>query len=223
VFATEDGTLSGWNPEVDRSNAILKVDNSASDAVYKGLALGSNRHGNFLFATNFHAGTIDVFDSHFHQVHLAGSFIDPELPPPPIGQPGFAPFGIHNIGGDLFVTYALQNDEQHDDVAGPGNGFVDVFDTNGHLLQRFASHGTLDSPWGMAVAPGGFGAFSHALLIGNFGDGRINAFNRNAGVFLGQLADTAGQPITIDGLLTASALNSGVYVRRVRVMMDLQG
>jgi uncharacterized protein (TIGR03118 family) len=200
VFATEDGTLSGWSPEVNRTNAILTVDNSASGAVYKGLALGRNGQGNFLYATNFHAGTVDVFDTHFHQVHLAGSFIDPQLPPPPIGDPGFAPFGIQNIGGNLFVTYALQNAEQHDDVAGPGNGFVDVFDTNGHLLRRFASHGTLNSPWGMVVAPDDFGPFSHALLVGNFGDGRINAFNRTTGAFRGQLADPAGEPITIDGL-----------------------
>jgi uncharacterized protein (TIGR03118 family) len=200
VFATEDGTLSGWNPEVNRTHAILTVDNSASGAVYKGLALGSNAQGNFLFATNFHAGTIDVFDAHFHQVHLAGSFIDPQLPPPPIGQPGFAPFGIQNIGGNLFVTYALQKPGQHDDMAGPGNGFVDVFDTNGHLLRRFASQGTLNSPWGMAVAPDDFGPFGDALLVGNFGDGRTNAFNRTTGAFLGQLANTAGQPITINGL-----------------------
>jgi uncharacterized protein (TIGR03118 family) len=200
VFATEDGTLSAWNPEVNSTDAISTVDNSGSGAVYKGLAPGSNARGNFLFATNFHAGTIDVFDSHFHQVHLAGSFIDPQLPPPAIGHPGFAPFGIQNIGGNLFVTYALQKPGQHDDMAGAGNGFVDVFDTNGHLLRRFASDGTLNSPWGLAVAPDDFGQFSQALLVGNFGDGRINAFNRTTGAFLGQLANTSGQPITIEGL-----------------------
>ena len=200
AFATEDGTLSGWNPEVNLTHAILTVNNSASGAVYKGLAPGRTAQGNFLYATNFHSGTIDVFDTHFHQVHLAGSFIDPQLPPPPIGQPGFAPFGIQNIGSNLFVTYALQKPGQHDDMAGPGNGFVDVFDTNGHLLRRFASHGTLNSPWGLAVAPDDFGPFSQALLIGNFGDGRINAFNQTTGAFLGQLANPTGQPITIDGL-----------------------
>jgi uncharacterized protein (TIGR03118 family) len=200
IFATEDGTLSGWNEHVDRANAIRKVDNSPSGAVYKGLALGSNSQGNFLFATDFHNGVIDVFNKNFQQVTLAGSFSDPMLPPPPIGSPGFAPFGIANIGGDLFVTYALQKPGQHDDQAGPGNGFIDVFDTNGHLLQRFASHGTLNSPWGMAVAPDNFGQFSHALLVGNFGDGRINAFNLGTGASLGQLADPAGQAITIDGL-----------------------
>jgi uncharacterized protein (TIGR03118 family) len=198
IFATEDGTLSGWNPDVNRTNAILTVP--ASGAVFKGLALGRNAQGNFLFATDFHNGTVDVFNKNFQQVKLAGSFVDPQLPPPPIGSPGFAPFGIQNIGGNLFVSYALQKPGQHDDQAGPGNGFVDVFDTSGNLLRRFASKGTLNSPWGMAVAPDDFGQFSHALLIGNFGDGRINAFNRTTGTFLGQLSNTAGQPITIDGL-----------------------
>jgi uncharacterized protein (TIGR03118 family) len=200
IFATEDGTLSAWNPDVNRTNAILTVDKSASGAVFKGLALGRNAQGNFLFTTDFHNGTVNVFNKNFQQVKLAGSFIDPLLPPPPIGSPGFAPFGIANIGGNLFVTYALQKPGQHDDQAGPGNGFVDVFNTNGNLLRRFASHGTLNSPWGMTVAPDDFGRFSNALLIGNFGDGRISAFNRTTGTFLGQLSNPAGQPITIDGL-----------------------
>jgi uncharacterized protein (TIGR03118 family) len=206
IFATEDGTLSGWNNDVNRNNAILEVDNSTvpsanNGAVYKGLALGSNAHGNFLFATNFRAGTIDVFDKNFKQVHLAGSFIDLNLPPPPHGGQGFAPFGIENIGGKLFVTYAFQKPGQHDDLSAAGSGFVDVFDTNGNLLRRFASHGTLNSPWSVALAPDDFGQFSHALLVGNFGDGRINAFNLTApSAFLGQLSDTAGHPISINGL-----------------------
>lgn len=200
IFDTEDGTLSGWNPQVDAIHAILTVDNSGSDAVYKGLAFGSNSHGNFLFAADFHNGKIDVFNKDFKQVKLSGSFTDPQLPPPPVGSPGFAPFGIQNIGGRLFVSYALQGSEQKDDQAGPGNGFIDVFDTSGNLLKRFASHGTLNSPWGMTVAPGDFGRFSHALLVGNFGDGRISAFNPATGALLGQLTDAKGQRITIDGL-----------------------
>jgi hypothetical protein len=176
------------------------VDNSASNSVYKGLALGTNAQGTFLYATNFHLGTVDVFDESFNQVQLAGSFSDPQLPPPSLGSPGFAPFGIQNIGGNLFVTYALQKPDQHDDQAGLSNGFVDVFDTDGNLLSRFASNGTLNSPWGVALAPDGFGMFSGALLVGNFGDGRINAFDSTTGAFLGQLPDPAGQPISIDGL-----------------------
>src|SRR5262249_10473494 len=153
VFATEDGTLSGWNPQVSPNDAILAPDKSASGAVYKGLALGSNAQGHFLFATNFHAGTVDVFDKHFHQVHLAGSFIDPQLPPPPLGSPGFAPFGIQTIGGNLFVTYALQKPGQHDDMAGPGDGFVDVFAYQSPIVQRCASAPTPHPPPGLAVGP----------------------------------------------------------------------
>jgi uncharacterized protein (TIGR03118 family) len=199
LFATEDGTISAWSPAVNATNAILEVDNSTtpsadSHAVYKGLALGSNNNGNFLFATNFRAGTVDVFDKNFAKVTLPGAFTDPNIPA------GFAPFGIRNIGGNLFVTYAKQDADQHDDVAGPGNGYVDVFDTSGNLLHRFATQGTLDSPWGMTVASAKFGSFSKAILIGNFGDGHINAFDPTSGAFLGQLTDVGNGPLTIHGL-----------------------
>jgi len=197
IFDTEDGTISVWNPGLpDRTKAVLAVDNSGNGtgAVYKGLAFATSAKGNFLYATNFRAGTIDVFDGSFKSVQLDnGAFTDPELPP------NYAPFGIRNIDGDLFVTFALQNAEKHDDVAGPGNGFVDVFDAGGHLLRRFAAGGTLNSPWGLARAPFGFGPFSGAILVGDFGDGRINAFD-DAGNLLGQLQDRDGQPIVIDGL-----------------------
>jgi uncharacterized protein (TIGR03118 family) len=199
LFATEDGTISGWNPNVDGTHAILKVDNSmlptpATGAVYKGLAFASNATGNFLFATNFRAGTIDVFDKNFTKVTLAGSFRDTTIPA------GFAPFGIQNVGGRLYVTYAKQDAMMHDDVKGPGNGFVDVFDPNGNLVRRLASQGTLNSPWGLALAPAQFGTFSNDLLVGNFGNGRINAFDPGSGMFLGQLQDDAGNTIVIDGL-----------------------
>ena len=204
IFATEDGTISGWNPTVDPTNAILKVDNSVSGAVYKGLAIGSNPSGNFLYATNFHAGTVDVFDAHFIAATLAGSFSDPTIPA------GFAPFGIQNINAQLYITYAKQDAAEHDDVAGPGNGFVDVFDTNGNFIERLASHGTLNSPWGLALAPNGFGRFGKDLLVGNFGDGRINAFDPNTGAFRGQLNDQRGNPITIDGLWALGFGNGGL-------------
>jgi uncharacterized protein (TIGR03118 family) len=200
IFATEDGTIAGWSSDVDETHAILAVNHSAAGAVYKGLAIGSASAGPVLYAANFHAGTIEVFDQHFQPVSLAGSFTDPNLPPPSSGHPGFAPFGIQNINGHLFVTYALQDAAQHDDVAGAGNGFVDVFDLDGHFLQRFASQGSLDSPWGVALAPNDFGPFSQAVLVGNFGDGRINAFNPSTGAFLGQLADSKGTPLEIEGL-----------------------
>jgi uncharacterized protein (TIGR03118 family) len=197
LFATEDGTIAGWNPAVDPTHAVIAVDRStvtdqAGDhgAVYKGLALVSTPAGKFLYATNFRFGTIEVFDSNFH---LVNSFTDPTVPA------GFAPFGIHNIGGNLYVTFAKQNAAKFDDDAGPGHGFVDVFAPDGNLLQRLASQGRLDSPWGVTLAPATFGAFGGDILVGNFGDGRINAFNPTTGQFLGQLR-THGGPITISGL-----------------------
>src|SRR5262245_3078643 len=144
LFATEDGTIAGWSNSVDPTHAVVAVDNSAAGAVYKGLAMGFNAGGAFLFATNFHDGTIDVFDSNFRPVHLhRNAFKDSKIPD------GFAPFGISAINSHLYVTYAKQDADKHDDVAGAGNGFIDVFDTAGHLLTRFASGGPLNSPWGM--------------------------------------------------------------------------
>jgi uncharacterized protein (TIGR03118 family) len=195
LFATEDGTILGWSPGADLGNAIVAIDNSASGAVYTGLALATDAFGqSFLYAANFRAGTIDVFDSSFRAVNRPGAFRDPTLPS------GFAPFGIEAIGGKVFVTYAQQDASRYNNVPGPGNGFVDEYDADGNLLRRFASGGPLNSPWGMALAPDGFGAFSHDLLIGNFGDGRINVFDPASGRFLGQLADAAGNPIAIPNL-----------------------
>ena len=193
IFATEGGTIAGWNPAASATGAIIKVDNSASGAAYKGLAIGSNATGEFLFAANFASGRIDVFNSAFAQTTLAGSFTDPNLPA------GYAPFNIQNLDGTLFVTYAVRG-ANGDDVSGPGNGIVDAFDTNGNLLRRVASGGALDSPWGLALAPSGFGEFGGALLVGNFGDGLINAFNPATGALLGTLLDATNSPIVNDGL-----------------------
>ncbi len=195
IFATEDGTISAWNPNVDLHNAVLEVDNSAggNGAVYKGLALATNSSGVFLYATNFRSGTVDVFDSKFQPAALSGSFMDRRIPP------GYAPFGISLVDGNLFVTYALQNAAKHDDEKGPGRGFVNVFDTDGHLVTRFASRGVLNSPWGVARAPLSFGPSSSRILIGNFGDGRISGFS-SFGDFRGQLRDPHGHAISIDGL-----------------------
>ncbi|HUK92310.1 MAG TPA: TIGR03118 family protein, partial [Blastocatellia bacterium] len=191
LFATEDGTISGWNPTANPTNAIIAVDNSSSGAVYKGLAMMTVGSGAFLFATDFHNNAIRMFDGKFN---LVSSFTDPSLPP------GFAPFGIANIDNNLYVTFALQQPpDNHDDQAGPGNGFVDVFSMGGSLIKRFASNGTLNSPWGIVQAVD-FGEFSNSLLVGNFGDGTINAFDISTGDFLGQLTDTRGIPIFIDGL-----------------------
>jgi uncharacterized protein (TIGR03118 family) len=203
IFASEDGVISGWSPSVNPTAAIVGI--TVPDAIYKGLAIAQTRFGTFLYATNFHKGTIDVFDAGFHQVHLHNiffphsfapeAFLDRHIPP------GFAPFGIQNIGGLLFVTYAKQKPpDNSDDEAGPGNGFVNIFTTRGQLISRFAARGALNSPWGLAFAPPNFGQFSNHLLVGNFGDGRINAFNLLTGALDGQLSDPQGQPITIEGL-----------------------
>jgi uncharacterized protein (TIGR03118 family) len=198
LFATEDGTIAGWNPNVDNANAVIAVDRStATDSAgdvganYKGLALVTTPNGKFIYATSFRFGRVDVFDSHFN---LVNSFSDPTIPA------GFAPFGIHNIGGKLYVTFAKQGPGKADDDARPGNGFVDVFAPNGDLLQRLVSRGRLDSPWAVTLAPASFGVFGSDILVGNFGDGRINAYDPMSGEFQGELSRPGGGPIVIDGL-----------------------
>jgi len=200
LFATEDGTISGWNPEVNPTNAVLVVDRSTVGlgAVYKGLAIASNKDGIFLYATNFRAGVVEQFDSKFT---LVNTFTDPKIANIcPIDSQCFAPFNIQRIGGLLFVTFALQDAAKHDDVAGPGNGFVDIFDTKGKLLRRLIKRGVLNSPWGLTRTPKNFGKLSNVLLVGNFGDGVINAFSLSTGKFLGRLINEFGNPTTINGL-----------------------
>ena len=199
IFASEDGTISAFKG----APIVTVVPNTlapAHDAVYKGLAIDSATAGTLLYATDFHNGKVDIFDSSFHAVTIAGAFTDPALPA------GFAPFGIQNIGGTIYVTYALQDADRHDDVAGPGNGFVDAYDTSGNLIRRVASAGELNSPWGLALAPADFGRFSGDLLVGNFGDGRIHVFDPAQLTFdgefeaIGLLHSAAGMPIQIDRL-----------------------
>lgn len=194
LFATEDGTISGWNTSVDAGKAIVMVGGSGSNAVYKGLALAISSNGPMLYAANFSAGAIDVFDSTFRPATVAGAFKDPNLPA------GFAPFNIQKIGRRLLVTYALQDSARHDSVAGLGNGVVNVFDTDGNLRQRLISNGPLNSPWGLTIAPQFFGDLSSTLLVANFGDCRVNAFDLTTGEFLGTLEDSTGAPIVIEGL-----------------------
>jgi uncharacterized protein (TIGR03118 family) len=197
LFATEDGTIAGWNASVDPVNAVTVVNNSAAGAIYKGLALGFNEAGAFLFATNFSAGTIDVFNSKFQPVRTNGGFKDPHLPA------GYAPFGISAINGRLYVAYALQDEQKKNNVPGPGRGFINIFDTDGNFESRFSSEGPLNSPWGMTWGPfEGFGAFNNALFVGNFGDGAINAFDFKSGAFLGQVTGAGGTPIILPGLWT---------------------
>ena len=209
IFATEDGTIAAWYAG---SSAALKVDdaNFSTGPVYKGLAIGSNSAGNFIYATNFRAGTIDVFDKNFNKVTLGqggfGTFTDPD---PTNDLPGFAPFGIQNLGGKLYVTYAKQNATKHDDVGGAGNGFIDVFDTSGNFIKRLVSHGPLNSPWGLALAPSTFGTFANELLVGNFKDGHINVFDPSTGASLGALTNAQGKPIIIGGLWDLQFGNNG--------------
>jgi len=196
IFATEDGTINYWS---SGTNAVRQVDNSAAGAIYKGLALMND----ILYAADFHNNRIDAFNSSFGAATLTGTFTDPSLPS------GFAPFNIQALGTNLVVTYALQDSAGEDDVAGAGNGFVDVFDANGNLVKRLISNGALNSPWGLAVAPSGFGPFGGDLLVGNFGDGTINAYNMNTGAYIGTLDDKNGDPLVNLGLWGISFGNGG--------------
>jgi uncharacterized protein (TIGR03118 family) len=203
IFATEDGTISGWNPAVNPTVATLQVDQNASGAVYKGLAIGNNGVGDFLYAANFGGGKIDVFDSAFSLTSLGGSFQDPSIPS------GFAPFNVQNLNNKLYVTYALKQPGGEDDIAGPGHGHVSVFDLNGNLISHLISAGALNSPWGLSLAPEGFGRFEGDLLVGNFGDGRINVYDPDNGVLIDSLRDVSGNPIEIDGLWALRTGNGG--------------
>ena len=175
VFSGEGGTITAWAPTVLPTSAVVMYDDGSGGAVYKGLALANNGTANFLYATDFHNNQVDVFDRNFARVTTTGAFRDPQMPA------GFAPFGIQAIGNRLFVTYAMQDAKAHDNLDGAGLGMVDVFDTAGNLLQRFASAGPLNAPWGVTQAPADFGRFSGDVLIGNFGDGTINAFDATTG------------------------------------------
>jgi uncharacterized protein (TIGR03118 family) len=200
IFATEGGTIAGWN---SGTSAVVKVDNSAAGAIYKGLAIGSSGGSNYLYAANFHAGTVEVYDANYKPAALAGSFSDPSVPA------GFAPFNIQNLGGQLFVAYAKQDTLRTNDVPGTGNGYISIFSTSGNLVKSLASGGVLNSPWGLAIAPSDFGAFSGSLLVGNFGNGQINAFDSLTGTFLGALKDPSSNPISILGLWGLIAGNGG--------------
>jgi uncharacterized protein (TIGR03118 family) len=193
IFDSEAGVISAWM----RTNPIQPqavTEATTPDAVYKGLAIATSSHGPRIYATNFHAGTVDVFDDHFNPVNTPGAFTDPSIPA------GFAPFGIQELNGKLFVTYAMQDADKHDDVAGPGNGFVDVYSNDGALLRRLIAHGALNSPWALVIASRHFGPFGGDLLVGNFGDGAINAYDPHNGAFEGTLMNRDGNQIKINGL-----------------------
>jgi uncharacterized protein (TIGR03118 family) len=198
IFASENGFITAWSRTV--SGTVARIEGSVRHAVYKGLALASVGTANYLYATDFHRGRIDVFDGDFNLVRVPSgpfarkAFTDPNLPQ------GFAPFGIQLINGELYVSYAKQDAHRHDDVAGPGNGFVDVYSTSGVLQTRLISRGDLNSPWGLVLAPSTFGGFAGDLLVGNFGDGTIHAYDPVHGTEAGTLTNTDGNTIAIDGL-----------------------
>ena len=202
IFDTENGTIDGWSPGVGavgkNPSTTTFVAHRNAHAIYKGLAIGTVAGGRpVLYATNFHSGKVEAFNGRFHRITLPGRFVDPHMPA------GYAPFGIAeiNAGHSLVVTYAKQEGPHSpDEMDGPGLGFVDVFSNDGRFLHRLASHGALNAPWGVALAPAGFGPFSGDLLVGNFGDGRINAYNTSTGARVGQMRRLSGGPVVIPGL-----------------------
>jgi uncharacterized protein (TIGR03118 family) len=200
IFDGEGGTIAGWAKD-SGATAVTAYDdgiaNGAQHAVYKGLALATVNGATYLYATDLHNNKVDVFDTTFAKpAAMQGKFIDPTIPT------GFVPFGIATVGGQLYVTYAMQDTAKHDEVTGAGLGYVDVFDLSGNFVSRFASAGALNAPWGIAVAPSGFGSLSGDVLVGNFGDGTINIFMPNGSLAtdVGQLAVANGGTFTIPGL-----------------------
>ncbi|MFL6261317.1 MAG: TIGR03118 family protein [Thermoanaerobaculia bacterium] len=204
LFASEDGTISAWSPSLaPNTQAVVVVDRSAAGASYKGLAIDSTSAGTRLYAADFHNARVDVFDGSFAPVTAAGAFTDPGLPA------GYAPFGIQTLAGSVFVAYAKQDEEGEEEVAGEGLGVIDKYDLAGRLLARVATGGALNAPWGMALAPAGFGRFSGKLLVGNFGNGRINVFDPVTFEPKGHLKGTNGKAIVIDGLWGIAFGNGG--------------
>lgn len=194
VFDTEGGTVAAWAPDVDLNNAITVYDDGAGGAIYKGLAIIVSGGTNRLYASDFHNNKVDVFDASFNKIAVAGGFADATMPA------GFAPFGIQAINGQLVVTYAQQDAAAEDELHGAGLGYVDLFDGDGNLVKRLVSQGALNAPWGIALAPNDFGPLSNDLLIGNFGDGKVNAYNMSSGAFVDALKTPGGTPIAVDGL-----------------------
>jgi uncharacterized protein (TIGR03118 family) len=213
IFATEDGTIAAW---ASGNAAVLMGPGGGAGSVYKGLALGNNGSGDLLYAANFGLGRVDVFNSSFASTTVSGGFNDPNLPA------GYAPFNIQNLNGKLYVTYALQDAAHEDDVPGLGHGFIDVFDFNGNMLQRLVSDGNLNSPWGLVVAPSTFGKFGGDLLVGNFGNGWINAYDATTGAFRGSLNDTNGSPLAIQGLWGLS-FGNGSFSQGVNTLFFTAG
>lgn len=187
IFDTETGFIEGWAPSVDGTNAIVAVDNSAKGSVYKGLAISTDA----LFAADFVNNQVQVFDSTFKQIK---TFTDASLPK------NYAPFNVAFLNGDIYVAFAKREKHGFDELHGKGLGYVDVFTTKGKLKSRLIANGKLNAPWALAIAPSSFGTFAGALLVGNFGDGKVNAYDSHTGAFMGTLSDSNGKSLVIDGL-----------------------
>ena len=215
VFVGETGTVSGWSPTVDRTHAITTVD-TAGSALYKGLAIGAYAGANYLYAADFRNNRIDVYDATWKKATLPGAFTDPNLPA------GYAPFGIQASGDRIYVAYAQRAATGNDEVKGAGLGVVDVYDMAGNMIRRVAAAGALNAPWGLAVAPANFGDFSNALLVANFGDGKINAYNPTTGAFIGTLSKADKTPIVIDGLW-GIAFGNGVNAQPTNTLFYTAG
>jgi uncharacterized protein (TIGR03118 family) len=215
IFVGEAGTVSGWSPGVNRTNAVTAVDTGGS-AVYKGLAIGAFAGANYLYAADFRNNRIDVYDAGFQKATLPGGFADPNLPA------GYGPFGIQAVGDRIYVAYAQRETSGNDEVKGAGLGVVDVYDMGGTFMHRLAAGGALNAPWGIALAPANFGDFSNALLVGNFGDGKINAYNPSTGAFIGTLSKADHTPIVIDGLW-GIAFGNGVDNQPVNTLFYTAG
>jgi uncharacterized protein (TIGR03118 family) len=203
IFVSEDGGISGWNSGVNGTNAVLAVNNAATDAVYKGVTIGTLRHQRMLYAANFSGGKVEMYDGSFTRIGRKNGFKDPQIPR------GYAPFNVQNLNGVIYVTYAKRDTAKVDDVPGPGRGFVNAYSTNGTLLRRLPRRSYLNAPWGLAVAPSNFGPFAGDLLVGQFGSGRIAAVNPRTGKLVGFLENSTGTPITIDGLWALTPGNGG--------------
>ena len=214
LFATENGTIAAWAPNVDSTHAITVVP--ATGAIYKGLTLGGDGTRLLLYAADFHNNKIDVFDKNFSAVTLPGGFTDHSI------SDKYAPFNVQNLGGSVYVAYAKQDDDRVDEVPGRGNGIVNVFDASGNLIRRVFKGGPLNAPWGMALAPADFGVFSNRLLVGNFGDGTINAFDAASGKSVGQVSSPERNPIVIDGLW-AIAFGNGLRDQPTNVLFFSAG
>ena len=201
LFCTEDGTISGWYAG---TTAYIAVNNSGTGAVYKGIALATANGHNYLYVANFNAGTIEVYDGSYSSFSFgSGSFVDSSLPA------GYAPFNIQLVGSNLVVTYAKQDAAKHDDVPGAGNGYVDIYNTEGVLQVRLAHNIYLNAPWGVAQAPASFSGFANDLLVGNFGSGAIVAFNMSNGTWIGNMENVNDLPVQIDGLWGLNFGNGG--------------